>query len=97
MINKDQIFKIIQNIINGPSVSCWKYFDFIAQNLIERKETKDKYYILFIVESGLKIPSQFENIIKDFNNKNYLIRIEILSSNKEELSKNYSKKKQKSN
>ena len=91
LINKDQIFKIIQNIINGPSVSCWKYFDFIAQNLIERKETKDKYYILFIVESGLKIPSQFENIIKDFNNKNYLIRIEILSSNKEELSKNYSK------
>jgi len=94
MLNKNKIFDIIKNIINIPENLCYDYFSFLYENLIEKKRIEKKHYILLFFKD-LKIPSSFEKQIKDFNNKDYITKIEIVFTTEEELLAKYSKYKDK--
>ena len=95
ILNKNDIFNIIKNIINIPQHLYWNYFEFLYQNLIDKKKVKDKYYILLFIKAGLIIPSLYENNIKEFNEKSYLTQIEIIYTEEKDLFINLSKYKNK--
>ena len=95
MLNKSEIFSIIKNIIVIPENKYYDYFDFLYENLIEKINTKKKYYILIFFPKGKFVLPEFKKRIQDFNEKNCLTQIEIIFTNKEDLLNEYSKYKDK--
>ena len=96
ILNKTEIFNIIMSVIDISQEILDAYFEFLYNNLIEKKTIKKENYIIIFFISGNKIPSLTEKIIYRFNKEYLLTHIELIYSNEKDIPKKeslYSDKK----
>ena len=95
ILNKNEIFNIIKNIIDVPLNKKNEYFDFIFKNLIEIKKLERKNYILIFFINGLKISDFYKIKIKNINDKSLMTHIELINATEENILEKYSQYKNK--
>ena len=95
ILNKNEIFNKIKNIIDVPLNKKNEYFDFIFKNLIEIKKLERKNYILIFFINGLKISDFYKIKIKNINDKSLMTHIELVNAMEEDILVKYSKYKDK--
>ena len=81
ILNKNEIFNKIKNIIEVPHNKKNEYFDFLYKNLIEIRKIERKNYILIFLVGGVSLSPFYEEMIKmikDINDKSFWIHIELV-------------------
>ena len=81
ILNKNEIFNKIKNIIEVPHNKKNEYYDFLYKNLIEIRKIERKNYILIFLVGGVSLSPFYEEMIKmikDINDKSFWIHIELV-------------------